>query len=783
METISKISLILVLLLIVDFQEYSSSLSFLAPEKQTAAFAPAAPSSAFSTEGGVRRSAILVQATETTKLKLQAKDEQQQHNNDKLNEVPEKQHHQEASKHRHTLLNDDGTSCISTFANEPADSTYHHHHHLKHAPQQLRNAILMNEKNKQNPYETTIFGYKIFNPFAAFGIRSTSTYSENIEERDILSDYQDDIIGFSDPSIGGAAAGAAVGTEDHDNVFKLHCVNTSIANINEVLKSKKYIKYTHITLQHSYAESMIGAVAGQRVVKVPLQLQQFESVHQFHWLHSAVVDQQLQELFLNYETNFEYLESLDLSGNRIECLNWLRPQVGRRLKVLKLTGNHINSEQCDLTPLHNTNLLLELRLDNNRLRSLHGKYLANLSELKVLNLTGNELSDVPRQTFDGVFKLQRLHMAHNALRVLPFQLFQKLRDLQILNLADNQLLSFPDNFFALNSELRIVQLQRNQLQSINKNTFYNLDKLLHLDLSENQIASIDRRAFDSLSNLVTLNISFNNISTVSSILFHSLQRLQHLDLSNNRFTQLPSGIFMHQRNLISLRIDHTPMDKLNNWLSRSDDSYVNSDVLKHLTHLSMQNNRNLRKLTKTLFHNAPNLRVLLLAHNSLVQLPAEISALHNLERLSVGYNNLSYLPEGLRFLPNLHYINILNNDYICDCKLYWLSSWLTTTGNTTLRLHRRSLRSLADSTDEDTDFSSAEKAEDLDLLISSLKCLHGYPGDMISVLQSLNCSKPTLQSSTDITMHELHSTAKLYCAFKGSPSPDVIWVRMVKCVF
>ncbi|XP_073825374.1 uncharacterized protein [Musca autumnalis] len=734
METVSQISLILVLFLTIDL----NNLQLLQKQQQqqqheSALYAPTTNNVNVNKVVRQYRSFVVqaVAQDSITKLKPQQQQQQQQP----------------------SLVDTQTTSCISSIlAHEPTPTFIQHPSHQKP----------IKEVNR--------FFSHIFNPFEAFGFRSSSKdANDEIQERDILADYQDDNnVAFISPLFVGSSNAADGGDL---NVFKLFCENTSISNINEELRAKKYIKYTHITLQHCYDAGGDGSESGDR-----LQLQQLESVQNFQWISSAVGDQQMDDLFGKYESNFEYLEALDLSDNLLECIGWIKPQVSRRLKVLKLSGNKIDSQQCNFSPLHHANLLRELRLDSNRLRTLNGVFLKNLSELKVLNLTLNSIADLPRNTFDDVFKLQRLYLAHNALQVLPFQLFRSMRDLQILNLADNKLLSFPDNFFAPNGELRLLLLQRNQLQGINKNSFYNLQKLLHLDLSVNHITSIDRKAFESLSNLITLNISSNNLTTISSILFHPLQRLQHLDLSNNRFTQLPSGILMHQRNLISFRLEHTPLEKLNNLLSRSDAAHVDPSVLKHLSHLSLQYNPNLKRLPKTLFLNAPNIKVLLLAHNALQQLPTEIAHLQQLERLNVGHNKLSYLPESLRYLPNLRFINILNNDYICNCKLYWLATWLTSTNNT-LRLHRHSL-SLLDSPMEsdEEEFTSSEKAEDLDLLISSLKCLHSYPGDMIQILKTLNCTKPALLNSTDLKMHELHSTAQLDCSFSGSPAPDVIWV-------
>ncbi|XP_037928264.1 uncharacterized protein LOC119662661 [Teleopsis dalmanni] len=602
------------------------------------------------------------------------------------------------------------TSCESSITTEEPHT---HHHHVE----------------PKNDYGISLLGLKFHIPFVGGSSSVTTTSSASAEDDKI-----------KEPS----------------NSFKLRCDNASIADINEELLSKKYINYAHIELYHC-------------VVKSPtqLQLQQYESIKYLTWLQSNIDDRQLMQLFSNYEHNFEYLESLDLTTNQIGCIQWAKSQVVRRLKVLKLTDNALNSQQCAFLETQHMNHLVELRLDQNRIFELKNNLLSHLSELKVLNLTHNLLRDLPRNVFDGALKLQYLYLAHNGLTILPFQLFQSMRDLQTLDLSNNRLLSFPDNFFALNMNIQELFLQRNALQNIGKNTFHNLRKLRHLDLSHNEIATIDRKAFESFGNLLTLNISANSITICSSILFQPLTNLKHLDISQNLFTQLPGGIFMAQRSLIVLRIDSTSIQKFGNWISRNDE-HVDPQVLQNLQFLSIQNNKNLERLTKTMFLNIPNLRELLLAGNSLHLLPTEISHLSQLQRLNIRDNNLTFIPDGVKDLKHLQYINILNNDYICDCRMYWLSSWLINT-NSSLRQWRNE------------NFASSEvyvtpdSSEDIEELISSLKCHHGYPGDMLSILQSLNCTKPTIIPPKS-KMHLLHSTATLECAFSGSPSPDVIWV-------
>lgn len=665
-------------------------------------------------------------------------------------------------------------------------------------------------------HETTIFGYKIYNPFTVFerisGSGSSSgTSSNNLNDRlaDGLagSEITDQINGFQNDGklIEDAISSNAYYSYDENssdldyyhpyqssssilvdqnelNALKLLCSNTTITAVNDELKLRKdYNKYVYLLLQRC-----------RNVNNSSLKLEQFENIYHLEWSYSDLDDRQLSEVFINFNANFEYLEYLDLTDNRINCLNWARTQIVRRLKVLILTSNRINSLICDLTPLQNMNLLIELRLDENHLTTLHGGYfLNNLSELKALNLSRNRLIDLPRHTFDGVFKLERLYISHNLLRVLPFQLFRTMTDLRVLDLSHNSLLSFPENFFAHNEQLLILRLKWNNLQIIGKNTFYNLRRLIHLDLSHNDIDYIDRKAFESLQSLKTLNISINNITTISSILFQSLPRLQQLDLSYNPLKQLPSGIFMNQRNLVSLHLDGTRLNKLNNWISRSEPNYVDGGrVLKRLTYVSMQHNPYLQTLSRTLFLNAPNIRVLLLAHNSLRQLPKEIESLHYLEHFNVAHNNLTYLPESLRYLSHLRFINILQNDYICDCKLYWLANWLHTVNNS-LPVVGKSNSKMNQSYNNSTFFYDDEDyakswstipyymEHNLNLLVASLKCRHGYKGDMIAILKTLSCTVPHLQNVTESRMYELHTTAKLDCTFSGSPSPDVIWVNSI----
>lgn len=537
------------------------------------------------------------------------------------------------------------------------------------------------------------------------------------------------------------------------SILKLRCQNVSMTKINAELLLKRHINYEHVTLFHVPVTGSSSSSSSSS-----LQLQQYDSMHQFKWIDSLLQDETLHRLFVQQTQRFESVETLDFSENQLNCIHWAQPQAMRRLKVLRLSGNRLAN--CSLAELQYMNHLLELHLDRNDMQALPAHFLQQLSELRLLNLSQNALRELPRNIFEGALQLEWLHLAGNRLSILPFQLFQTARELRLLDLSNNRLLSFPDNFFALNSQLRNLQLQRNQLQSIGKHSLYNLRELRHLDLSLNELGSIDRKAFDSLENLIVLNISSNKLTLLSSIIFQPLHALRQLDLSRNRFKTLPDGLFQTQRKLTLLRIDETSLEQLPNWISRNED-YVDAKVLQRLRYLSLQQNTQLSQLPPTLFANARNLRELLLADNSLVNLPTQIGSLARLQRLSLRGNRLVSLPDSLKDLGQLQYLNILGNEYQCDCSMYWLSGWLTDATN--------SLRSGSQTLDS---------FEHIDNQIDKLKCQYGYPGDLLRVLSNLNCSVPVVVQSSEPKMYRLHATAKLECRVYGSPTPDIIWVSV-----
>ncbi|CRK98115.1 CLUMA_CG011483, isoform A [Clunio marinus] len=469
------------------------------------------------------------------------------------------------------------------------------------------------------------------------------------------------------------------------------------------------------------------------------------------YANSELMDEQLQKIF--QERNWIGLKVLDVNGNRIEKLNRKTFKKTPQLRVLNLSHNHI--KQLDdsgmFEDLHNLN---ELYLGSNKLTnfSKSDEVFHNLKQLTILDLSNNTINNIERHMFNGLDSLIKINMSNNKLYILPYQVFESMKSVEVVDLSYNMLISFLDNFFVHNTKMKVLKLDHNRIAKINKNSLYGLKVLNALDLSYNDLFTVDRNAFDTLDALKFLNLANNQIQLLSANVFLSLKQLHSLDLSNNKLINLPIGIFAHQYELSDLRIDNTHLTKLSNWISRSNtNETINTQILNNLKYVSLKNSTHLTDVESCFLQNMRNVERLYITKSQICSWPQGIDKMKNLVELDLSDNRLEFIPQGIKYLNELQLLNLLGNDLQCDCHMFWMISWIDE-----LKLKNQTLP--------------------YELLrLSELKCRNGYPGDIIRVLQHINCVKPYLIYATKDQEYQIFTDVILECSFAGIPAPEIVW--------
>lgn len=524
------------------------------------------------------------------------------------------------------------------------------------------------------------------------------------------------------------------------NTKILNCINVSISSVNrDYFKDDSNVVYSEIILTHMVTDVFLNVHVINEYQTETLKL-----------IESNTTDEHLQKIFHN--NNFVKLRVLDLSGNQFKNLDRKTFRRSVQLRTLNLGRNEIEKLPADV--FEDLVDLRELHLNNNKIKDFISgpSVFSNLRELTVLDLSNNIITNIERHMFHGLQNLIEINLSHNKLNILPYQVFESISTIEIVDLSHNHMISFIDNFFIHNHKLRVLQLHHNSMNKVSKNMFYGLREIHTLDLSHNQILTVDRNSFDTLDSLQNLNLTNNQIQLLSANLFLSLKQLQSLDLSYNQMEQLPLGIFAHQYELKEIHMDNTNLIKISNWISKANtNSTINKTILKNLKLVSLKNSSRLRVLESGFLQNMPSLEKLYITDSQLTFLPKGIEELPMLIELDLSDNRLEFIPSGIKHLTDLSSINLLGNDLQCDCHMYWMLQWID-------------------------ELKTKNKSLPYDLLrLSQLKCRNGYPGDIIRVLQHINCVRPHLISATKDQTYPLFTDAILECSFAGNPAPEIVW--------
>lgn len=364
--------------------------------------------------------------------------------------------------------------------------------------------------------------------------------------------------------------------------------------------------------------------------------------------------------------------------------------------------------------------LKSIDLSGNELKTTKDDPFDRLSHLVYLNISRNAIVDLPRFTFLSLQNLTVLDVSHNSLTVIPFQLFRPMTKLEYLDLSYNTIATFIDYSFNPNRQLKSLFLNNNKLVKITSNALVNLTELETLDLSHNCLDYIPKGIFDIFDKLTTLNLGYSNFRNISQDAFKNLKNLSDLNIGGNKLKRLPSWLFVHNKNLRTLYLEHTEITVIEN---------TNFKGLYNLQTLYLRNNTHLRDIEPFVFQDTPAIT-----------------------HLDISANALTNLPSSLVSLQKLKELNIVNNEWDCDCRMTWFASWLQKS-NITVQ--------------------------------SELSCGKGYPNDMLPTLHhtAKYCTEPKVIFKTPLTLRRLQTDVLLECSFEGNPSPSITWITPTRVVY
>uniref|UniRef100_H3CS50 Extracellular leucine rich repeat and fibronectin type III domain containing 1 n=1 Tax=Tetraodon nigroviridis TaxID=99883 RepID=H3CS50_TETNG len=145
----------------------------------------------------------------------------------------------------------------------------------------------------------------------------------------------------------------------------------------------------------------------------------------------------------------------------------------------------MNQPPYENIPAHINSTIVDLRLNENKIRSVHYSSLSRFGNLTYLNLTKNDISYVEDGAFSAQFNLQVLQMGFNKLR----------------NLTEGMLRGL--------GKLQYLYLQANLIETVTPNTFWECPNIENIDLSMNRYGPLDLWTSKDLSKLTTCELYTN----------------------------------------------------------------------------------------------------------------------------------------------------------------------------------------------------------------------------------------------------------------------------------
>ncbi|KAM9456807.1 toll-like receptor 5 [Clarias gariepinus] len=342
----------------------------------------------------------------------------------------------------------------------------------------------------------------------------------------------------------------------------------------------------------------------------------------------------------------------------------------------------------------------------------------------ILNFSKNNTKDPDRNTFKDLAQsgIRVLDLSNGSIFVVKKSVFSYMPDLENLSLFNNIINQIESNAFNGLNNLRTLNLSYNLLDKIYSETFNNLQSLKTLDLSDNGIKLLMSGSFRGLPNLANLFLSENSLQSLDELA--NLPSLRELRLDSNKITSL-YGLSSKVMNITTINLKYNSLSNAESLYAilvefpNVENIYLGGNVfswcyLNAVYPASPVNNVRVLDLHITglekfwlqgqclnIFDRLHQLHTLHLNINYIKSLPENIfNALKSLHELDLSRNSLTYIPNGIfpkslkilnlaynrlgsvdtQAFSTLTLISLFGSQFLCDCGLKDLQTWLNETG-------------------------------------------------------------------------------------------------------
>ncbi|XP_066914764.1 chondroadherin-like [Clytia hemisphaerica] len=226
------------------------------------------------------------------------------------------------------------------------------------------------------------------------------------------------------------------------------------------------------------------------------------------------------------------------------------------------TPKVVNCEDKGLTNANLTTIVSQmsnetevLYLGRNELTDFSLHVFENLTALMELELDNNKLKRVPDNRFGYVKRLKVLNMEYNSLTALNGDDFKGYGWLHVLFLSNNNLVSLTKNDLKYLVHLREIHLDNNHIHGVLDQTFHFNRDLHQISIVNNIVTRLVPGLFDHLTYLEEVFLYGNQLTFIPDFIISMNQRLKRIEFSHNRISEISEYAFANMSNIGTVDID------------------------------------------------------------------------------------------------------------------------------------------------------------------------------------------------------------------------------------